>query len=183
MHGALHDDTTNGTPSKDHACEGRHPMTANQPLAPALDYLTSRHVMTVATAGAAGPAAAAVFYARLGLDLVFLSAPTTLHVRNLAAHPQVAVTVQDQDSEWRQIRGLQINGTAELLAGTDGDAARDAFLAAFPAIFGAAATGDDIARALAHVGWYRVRIERLRFIDNAQGLGHADEWTRAELTD
>ena len=158
-------------------------MTGTRPIGPALAYLASRHVMTVATTGAVGPAAAAVFYATLGVDLVFLSAPTTLHARNLADQPQVAVTIQDQDTEWRQIRGLQIDGTAELLTGADADGARNAFMAKFPVIFGAGATSEEVARALARVGWYRVRIERLRFIDNAQGLGHADEWGRAELAD
>jgi uncharacterized protein YhbP (UPF0306 family) len=145
-------------------------------------YLASRHVMTVATVGDAGPAAAAVFYAISGRDLVFLSSPTTLHTVNLTRRPQVAITIQDQEADWRQIRGLQIQGVGELLDGADADDARDAFLAKFPGIFGPGVLPAQIVQALAGVRWYRIRVARVRFIDNSLGLGHTDEWSREEMS-
>jgi uncharacterized protein YhbP (UPF0306 family) len=137
--------------------------------------------MTVATMGDPDPAAAAVFYASAGLDLVFLSSPTTLHAANLTRRAQVAVTIQDQEADWRQIRGLQLQGTGELLDGAEADAARDAFLARFPGIFGPGVLPHQIVQALAGVRWYRVKVTHVRFIDNSLGLGHTDEWSREDL--
>jgi len=156
-------------------------MTETERCDVALAYLARRHVMTVATVADTGPAAAAVYYASVGLDLVFLSSPTTRHSLNLANRPQVAITIQDQETEWRWIRGLQLLGTGEQLDGAEARGARDALMAKVPDIFGKAAMSVEIARALAGVRWYRVRIAHMRFIDNSYGLGHADEWSRAEL--
>lgn len=167
------------TPEQPTAARGSSPRLERFEVA--LGYLAHRHVMTIATSGDSGPDAAAVFYATVGLDLVFLSAPTTRHSRNLEMRPQVAITIQDQETEWRQIRGLQLLGTVERLDGDDADRAADAFMARFPGIFGTSATSQDIARALARIRWYRVRLDHLRFIDNSRGLGGVDEWTRAEL--
>ena len=157
------------------------PMTERCEIA--IAYLASHHVMTIATVGDDGPAAAAVFYAVTGVDLVFLSSPTTQHARNLTSSPGVAITVQDQETEWQRIQGLQLKGVAELLDGEDECRARAAFLDRFPGIFGATARNEDVDRALARIRWFRVRLTRLRFIDNSRGLGGSDEWSRDELVD
>ncbi len=83
----------------------------------ALAYLASHHVMTLATNGRQGPWAAAVFYANAGFDLVFLSAPATRHARNLAFDPHAAVTVQEDCRDWPDIKGVQLEGLVEELAG------------------------------------------------------------------
>ena len=79
------------------------------------DYLRRHAVMTLATTGPEGAAAAAVFYACDGEDLLFLSAPGTLHARNLVADPRVAATVQDDVEDWAQIQGVQLRGRASVL--------------------------------------------------------------------
>ena len=53
-----------------------------------LALLGEHHVMTLASVGADGPWAAAVFYAHDDLRLYFLSAPTSRHAVNLAAEPR-----------------------------------------------------------------------------------------------
>ncbi|MBK9596537.1 MAG: pyridoxamine 5'-phosphate oxidase family protein [Rhodocyclales bacterium] len=67
--------------------------------------------MTLASVGADGPWAAAVFYAHDDLRLYFLSAPTSRHARNLAHDARVAATIQRDYDDWPGIRGLQLAGT------------------------------------------------------------------------
>lgn len=126
--------------------------------------------MTLATQGDAGPWAAAVFYAVQGDDLIFLSSPATRHCIDLARDARCAATIQSQPEDWRSIQGVQIEGRVAELQGAALDAARDAYAARFPFVRPAGAPAAIVA-ALARVRWYRLRIARLWFIDNARGFG------------
>ncbi len=143
--------------------------------AAALHYLASHHVMTVATWGEDGPWAAAVFYANRGTDLYFLSSPASRHGRNMAAHPRVAATVQEDYHDWRAIRGIQLEGKVTRLHGDDAKAARLLYAEKFPVAAPLAQAPAAIVQALARVAWYRLRPERLFYIDNSRGFGHRDE--------
>jgi uncharacterized protein YhbP (UPF0306 family) len=85
-------------------------------------YLAGHHVMTLATQGADGPWAAAVFYASDGASLIFLSAPNTRHCRNLAQDARCAVTIQEDYREWSLIKGIQLEGRVVELEGDDENA-------------------------------------------------------------
>lgn len=146
-----------------------------------LDYLRAHHVMTVATTGPEGPAAAAVFYASEGLDFCFLSAPDTRHSRNLRADPRVAITIQEDYADWREIRGVQLVAEGRELDGAEEAAARALYAAKFPGIITGQPEDSGIARALAKIRWYGLRATWLRFIDNSRGFGHREEWSRAEF--
>jgi len=143
-----------------------------------LDYLRRHAVMTLATTGPEGAAAAAVFYACDGEDLLFLSAPGTLHARNLVADPRVAATVQDDVEDWAQIQGVQLRGRASVLEGEAALAAQRVYAARFPAIFDPATQPAPIAAALARIHWYRMVPSTWRLIDNSRGFGRPEEWTR-----
>jgi len=133
-------------------------------------YLAQHHVMTLATHSADGPWAAAVFYALHGDELVFLSSPKTRHCTDLAHDARCAAAIQAQPEDWRAIRGVQIEGRVEELHGEELAHARDAYAERFPFVRPAGAPGAIVA-ALARVRWYRLRIARLWFIDNARGFG------------
>lgn len=133
------------------------------------DYLIAHHVMTVATSE---PWAAAVFYVSDGFTLYFVSSRESRHCRRLAEDARVAVTVHEDYSDWRAIKGLQIEGRVRALAPGELPAVRERYLAKFP--FVGAAAGSPIAAALARIGWYRVTPRRVCFVDNAAGFGHRD---------
>ena len=143
--------------------------------APAASFLQRHHVMTLATQGADGPWAAAVFYAVDGQDLVFLSAPASRHGRDLAAQPRCAASIQDQETDWRAIQGIQLEASARQLRGLEAEAAQRVYAERFAFVRPGQAP-PEIANALAHVQWYRLRIARLYFIDNASGLGRRQEF-------
>ncbi|MBK7661434.1 MAG: pyridoxamine 5'-phosphate oxidase family protein [Betaproteobacteria bacterium] len=141
----------------------------------ALAYLAAHHVMTLATAGPEGPWAAAVFYANEGFDLCFLSSPSSRHSAELRANAAAAATVQEDYADWRAIRGVQLEGRVEELAGDEAERARALYGGKFPI----ARPGDDtpapIAAALAKVRWYRFVARHAFWIDNAAGFGKREQ--------
>jgi len=140
-------------------------------LPPAVvEYLAQERVMTLATQGPAGPWAAAVFYAELGQDLFFLSMPSSRHCANLALDARCAATIQGEAADWRSIRGIQLEGRVAELQGDERAAAQSCYGDKFPFVR-AAGVATPLLQALARVRWYRLRIERLYFIDNARGFG------------
>ena len=139
------------------------------------DYIAARNVMTLATQGPEGPWAAAVFYASEGSSLVFLSSPASRHCRNLALDARCAATLQEDYSDWAQIKGIQLEGWVRELQGEEMERAQQLYAAKFPVAVPADAP-PAVREALAKVRWYRLQAERLRFIDNGKGFGHREEF-------
>jgi uncharacterized protein len=139
-------------------------------------YLREHHVMTLATVGADGPWAAAVFYAHEETALYLLSAPTTRHARNLALDARCAATIHDDVADWQAVRGVQLEGRVQRLAGDDARAAQRLYGAKFPLVADLGRAPLTIAKAFAKVAWYRLDAEQLHFIDNRRGFGHRDSY-------
>ena len=139
------------------------------------DYLAGHNVMTLATQGPEGPWAAAVFYASEGSSLVFLSSPSSRHCRNLAQDARCAATIQEDYSDWAQIKGIQLEGRVVELQGEDRDRVQRRYAAKFP-VAAPADAPPAIREALAKVRWYKLLPARIHFIDNSQGFGHREEF-------
>lgn len=137
---------------------------------PVQAYLAAQQVMTLATQGSDGPWAAAVFYAELDADLVFVSSPASRHAGHLALDPRCAAAIHGPADDWTSIRGVQLEGRVEPLNGAQRERARECYGAKFPFARPALAA-PAIVEALARVQWYRLCIARLLFIDNARGFG------------
>lgn len=138
-------------------------------------HLAQHHVMTLATQGDDGPWAAALFYARDGDDLIFVSSPTSRHCRNLAQQPRCAATIQGEHTDWRSIQGVQIEGIAHETTGTELARAQSGYGIRFPFVQPAAAP-TEIKLALERVRWYRLQMIRLYFIDNLRGMGQRQQF-------
>lgn len=140
------------------------------------DYLASHHVATLATAGGEeGPWAAAVFYVSDGCTLYFLSKPESRHCSNLKRDPRVAATVQADCNDWREIKGVQLEGTVSELAGEEEARARRLYADKYPFLGKPGTLPAAIVEALARVRWYRLDSARLYFIDNSVAFGRRDE--------
>ena len=139
------------------------------------DYLQEHHVATLATVGAEGVWAAAVFYVSDGYTLYFLSSPTSRHCQNLAHSGRVAVTIQEDYADWPDIKGVQIEGVASEIAGAEEKLARLLYGQKFAIVGKLAQAPAAIVKALAKVRWYKVVPQRLYFVDNSAGFGHRDE--------
>ena len=141
----------------------------------ALSYLEAHNVATLATTGPEGPWAAAVFYANTGFTLYFLSSPTSRHGRNIGGNAEAAATIQEDYSDWREIKGIQLEGQAKRLEGAERAEAEARFGAKFPRLVSPSLAPVAIARALRLVAWYELEPTRVYFVDNSRGFGHRDE--------
>jgi uncharacterized protein YhbP (UPF0306 family) len=143
-----------------------------------IDYLKSHNTMTLATCAADTPWAATVFYASEELRLYFFSVPESRHCQNLGSNPRVAVTIQEDYKDWRAIKGIQLEGRVAAVDGLlEKGRAMTVYAAKYPNImkvFTDPGAG-VLYKAFLKVRFYRVRPERLYYIDNEQGFGKRQE--------
>jgi uncharacterized protein YhbP (UPF0306 family) len=143
-----------------------------------LEYLKAHNTMTLATCSGDVPWAATVFYASDKLRLYFFSAPQSRHSQNLAANPRVAVTVQEDYKDWRQIKGIQLEGKVLLVDSViEKSKALAVYALKYPDIIKLFTTpGSGVFyQAFLKVKFYCVIPDKVFFIDNAQGFGNRQE--------
>jgi uncharacterized protein YhbP (UPF0306 family) len=166
------------------------PDTASQPDAGAAaqaelrrlarGFLAERYTLALATDGPEGLWVASVYFAGDLAESYFLSSASSRHGRNLAANPRVAAAINEDEHDWRAIRGIQLEGECRP-ARTPGEYLRAwrAYLTKFPFVrellrreqAGAA----ELAGKLVRTQMYCLRTSRLFYLDNRQGFGHRPE--------
>lgn len=141
-------------------------------------FLAERRVLTLASIGPDGsPQAANLYYAETDdVTLYFVSIPGSRHAHNVARDPRVAATIHADSTQWRDIRGVQLEGTCVRVTGADRAVAWARYCAKFPFVLADA----TLARALEKVDIYRIKPKWLRWIDNTAGLGHNQEWVMVD---
>jgi len=148
-----------------------------------LNYIETHNTMTLGTCQGAIPWAATVFYSSQGFRLYFFSSPDSRHCQNLAANPRVAVTIDEDYRDWRQIKGIQLEGKVfELNSLIEKGKAIATYTRKYPEImkvFTDPASG-VFHRAFLKVKFYCVIPERIFYIDNEQGFGHRQELVIAD---
>jgi uncharacterized protein YhbP (UPF0306 family) len=85
------------------------------------------------------------------------------------------VTIQNDSTDWIEIKGVQIEGIVHEISGDEEDLARILYGKKFPLVGMLAQAPGAIVKALAKVRWYKIVPQRLYFIDNSRGLGNRDE--------
>lgn len=138
-------------------------------------YLRDHNVATLATGSGEEIWASAMFYVNDGYTLYFLSSPKSRHCLNLALKPQVAVAIQEDYADWREIKGIQMEGIASEIHGIEKEKARRLYGRKFPVVGRLAQAPAAIVEALGKVSWYKIVPRRLYFIDNSVGLGQRVE--------
>lgn len=111
-----------------------------------------------------------------GPALYFVTATTTRHGRALAEPgARVAFTAQRDGQEWSGLTGLQGRGRCRPLTGAERAAGWQVYVERFPFV----ATSDRLRAALERTTLWELRPDWLRLIDNSQGFGHKEEWSRS----
>ena len=156
-----------------------------------LDLFLQMHTtLTLATWTPDGPQAAPVFFAHAwispavgaeNLQLYFISSPTSEHCRALIASAQVAATIYQDEQAWREIRGVQLRGTARLVDAGETDFVVDCYTRKFLFVADTLKRSEngavELAGPLAKAKFYLIQPNWARLIDNTQGFGHRDEIT------
>ncbi len=147
-----------------------------------LAYLAERYSFTLATNGPAGPWAAGLYFASDGLTLYFLSDPASRHCQDIAANQRVAAAIHEDYKDWREIRGVQLEGTVEPVVGA-ADLARawGVYLGKFPFVrrFRVGDVLEIMGRAV-RARFYRLVPSRVLYLDNRKGFSHREELTLLE---
>lgn len=147
----------------------------------ALAYLRAHNTLSLATVGSDGPWASAVFYANRGFSLYFLSEPSTRHGANLAKRADVAGTINEDYGDWREIKGVQLEGACKPVAGkVEQAAALAAYVRKFPFVASflkpdQLLEGMEISGRPLNVRLYKLIPRRFFFLDNARGFSHRVE--------
>jgi uncharacterized protein YhbP (UPF0306 family) len=146
----------------------------------ARELLGERASLALATSGPEGLWVAAVYFAGDLDELYFLSSPTSRHGRNLVAEPRVAAAINQDEHDWREIRGIQLEGECRLVS-TPGEHLRAwrAYLRKFPFVRELLRRreelGTGMAAKLLRTRMYRLRTARLFYLDNRRGFGNRAE--------
>ena len=113
------------------------------------------------------------------LELCFLSHPGSLHCRNVALNPSMAVAVFASGQNWTEPgRGIQLFGTCVQLAGADAAEAERMYGRRFPAYAQWKAALKPGDRALAY-RFYLFAADRVKILDET-AFGDA-VWVEAEI--
>ena len=104
-------------------------------------------------------------------------------IAKIAANPRVAVTVQEDYRDWREIKGIQLEGKVVAVESVLEKAkAMTVYARKYPAViklFTNPASG-VYYKAFLKVKFYCVVPERVFYIDNEQGFGKRQEWVVAD---
>jgi len=150
-----------------------------------LAYMKSHNTVSLATEKDGVPHAATVFYINIGLDLYFLSSPSSRHGENFSLNPIFSGTINEDYSNWLLIKGIQMQGRVKEVGGIleNGGIAR-AYVKKFPAVtnflLSPRKLGQAIAQKVAKVKFYKLTPSGIYFIDNEISFGHRDELLLAE---
>lgn len=151
-------------------------------LARIRQLLAEHNTVTLATAGHGRSWAATVFYASDGqLNLYFVSDPKTRHGRDLARDPHVVGAVNPDAATWSEVVGLQIEGEARVVTGSDRADALEAYLAKFADVRRLFDQPRDesermIAARLRTTTFWRLTPAWIRLIDSTRGFGWKREF-------
>ncbi|MEO8875449.1 MAG: PA2169 family four-helix-bundle protein [Polyangiaceae bacterium] len=128
--------------------------------------LETRHTMTIATVGEAGPWASAISYVNDGFTFYFISDPSCRHAVNIRHDARVAGTINDDFSSWIDIRGIQLQGHAAIVedANIRADAMAKVF-GRFPFLHSIEGDPSDVA-AESNYALFEIRPSRTWLIDH-----------------
>ena len=132
-------------------------------------FLATHHVINLGTRTGT-PHIASLMYAIDGLTLIWESRLDTRHSQHLLTDARVAATIAPDYTDHRDIRGLQIFGTAKRIAeGEDLDRAKQLLIERYSFIRELAS--GPMREKFHGAGFYRLSPERITFIDCTKGFG------------
>ncbi len=143
-----------------------------------LDYLETHNVMTIASCKGNVPWAAAVFYASDEFALYFFSSPRSRHGMNMTANRVVSAAIHEDYRDWREIRGIQLEGRVERLRSLKLQAHFwKVYEKKFPFVkefFKPGGLRDLLQAKLKGIGLYRMVPQAVYYLDNRRGFGHRE---------
>ena len=140
-------------------------------LLPSLALACETTAFTLATLDPDGsPRATLLYFANHDrLTLYLLSDPTSPHCQNLVRESRTGAALFPPVEDWRQIRGLQMEGHAEKVP----EAERQKVMSLYPERF---PVGAGLWQVVRTSEFFRFAPTWVRLIDNRLSFGHKQEW-------
>ncbi|HEX3050893.1 MAG TPA: pyridoxamine 5'-phosphate oxidase family protein [Aggregatilineaceae bacterium] len=139
------------------------------------DFLTAHSTLAVATVGESDgrPQVAALFFASDDqFNLYWISDADSRHSKNITGWHNVAATIYEQTWNWAGIKGLQIEGEAEVVHDADEHQhALEVYKAKFPFVT------DRFAELIESNVVYVLRPRWMRWLDNERRFGYKQEFS------
>lgn len=133
-------------------------------------FIKEHHVMTLATLSSGIPYCSNLFYAFISekQTLVFTSALTTEHAKNMLQNSSVAASVVVETKVVGKVRGVQLQGIAERVTENSMREVKMAYLKRFPyAVF-------------ADLELWQFKVTFAKLTDNRLGFGKKITWNSDE---
>ncbi len=132
-----------------------------------INYLNNHRQMTIATSSGSKPTAATVVYITDGVNIYFGTNKNSQKAMNISENPLVALTVDEEYPDWKQIQGVQAEGMASIV--TDAEEVQkigQLFGQKFPQMADIPVTEDSI--------FVKIEPKTGHFIDYTKGFAHRD---------
>ena len=141
-----------------------------------IEFMDSFTTINLACSQGDIPWGAGVYYARDRFDLIFFSSPASRHSTAFSENPKAGATIHGDYKGWKEIKGLQMEGTVERVTGIRAQArALAIFLRRYPFarefISDPSALSASIAKKVSNVALYRFRPTKILYVDNEMGFG------------
>jgi uncharacterized protein YhbP (UPF0306 family) len=136
------------------------------------NFLAQRISVSVATTSPTGAPRVADVYmvSDAELNLYFYSDPASRHSRNIQRDPRVALTARIESMDWHEIRGIQIEGIAEVVDDPKAhDRAWRLMCEKFPFY-------ESFTDVVANLKMYRITPEHIRWTDNSVSFGYKEDF-------
>ena len=132
-------------------------------------FIQKHNTLTLATERNHEVFAAALFYVPVDNceALVFVSNPKSDHIKNIEYNSKCAATIQENNLDWNNIKGIQIKGEIKL--------AKEEYWEIYLKEFDYISSSETLKKAMEKVKLYKLKIKWARFIDNAKGFGNKKE--------
>lgn len=136
--------------------------------------------MTLSTYGEGMLWAAAVFYANSEFTIYFVTDPKTRHGRNILENPTIAATINEDYGDWRKIKGIQLEGRAEIVTSRSEKAkALATYLRKFPSVTEFFSSPSKLSFAMftkvTSTTFFKISPSRILLLDNERGFSHREE--------
>ncbi len=142
-----------------------------------IDYLDSHRHAALATVSEGGsPHVSTVSYVSQGLDICFMTDPSSRKAKNIAFCNRIALAVTEDYQDWGEIRGVHLSGTVEWI--TDESQLKKAqklFGQKFPQVHKYL---DGYGVAIDIIPFLKISARSIDYLDYSRGFNH---WDTLEL--
>jgi len=130
-----------------------------------VDYIAGHNVATIAFSDGDSPSAHTVYYVSHGTHLYFESNPNSQKIHVLKKNQKVSATIDEDYSDWRSVKGIQLFGRAVLADEKNIPKCQSAFETKFSHI-------NELGGIPQHHVFVEVIPEKIYFLDFDKEFGH-----------